>query len=192
MYIVLEDSEYSYVASTKVITLAAPYDSLSIGQIIKIVDVTTKSVFYDSGTQRYPISISGADITHTYDDENDANADDFQIIIDIGASAATPIHVSTGGAIASTVGDNRKVVATPGTAVALAASTAIKEVTVTAELDNTDVVVAGGSTVVAAPATRRGTPLYAGDSTTIATDDLAEVFIDAIVATEGVTFTYLT
>jgi len=191
MKTILDDSEYSYVASTKVITLAAPYTSLSAGQIIKIVDLTTGSVFYDVETQRYPISLSGADITHTYSDENDANADKLQIIIDIGGSPSTPIHVSTGGAVASTVGDNRQTVATPGTAVALAASTTIKEVTVTAETDNTDIVVVGGSTVVAALATRRGTPLYPGDSTTIAADNLAEVFIDAIVATEGVTYTHL-
>jgi len=109
----------------------------------------------------------------------------------LGGSADIPLHVSTGGAVASTVNDGRQVVATPGTAVALAASTAIKEVTVTAETNNTDIVCVGGSTVLADLATRRGTPLYAGDSATISADNLAEVFIDALVATEGVTFTYL-
>ena len=89
------------------------------------------------------------------------------------------------------VGDGRKTVTTPGTAVALAASTPVKEVTCSAELDNTDVVVVGGSTVIAALATRRGTPLYPGDSITLVVDDLAIVYIDAVVATEGVTFTYL-
>jgi len=108
-----------------------------------------------------------------------------------GATAADPIHVSTGGAIASTVGDGRAFVTTAGVRVALAASTAIKEVTITGETDNTDIVVVGGATVVAALATRRGTPLYPGDSVTIAADNLAEVYIDAMVSTEGVTFTYL-
>ena len=108
-----------------------------------------------------------------------------------GATAADPIHVSTGGAIASTVGDGRTFVTTAGARVALAASTAIKEVTITGETDNTDIVVVGGGTVVAALATRRGTPLYPGDSVTIAADNLAEVYIDAMVSTEGVTFTYL-
>ena len=96
MYIILEDSEYSYVASTKIITLAAPYDSLSVGQIIKIKDLTTGSVFYDVETQRFPISLSGADITHTYSDENDADADEFQIRIDIGGSAGIPIFTTEG------------------------------------------------------------------------------------------------
>ena len=108
-----------------------------------------------------------------------------------GANAAHPIHVSTDGAIASTVGDNRQVVTTAGTRVALAASTTIKEVTITAETDNTDIVVVGGVTCVAALATRRGTPLYPGDSVTIESDNLAEVYIDALVNGEGVTFTYL-
>ena len=191
MQIVLKDSEYSYVASTKVITLAAPYDGLSVGQIVRIVNLTTGSVFYEAATQRYPISLSGADITHTYDDSNDADTDKFQIIVDIGGSSSNPIHVSTDGAVASTVDDGRQVVATPGTAVALAASTTIKEVTITAELTNTDLVCVGGSTVVAALATQRGTPLYPGDSVTLKSDDLAEVFIDAIVATDGVVYTYL-
>ena len=185
MKIILDDSEYSYVASTKIITLAAPYDSLSVGQIIKIIDLTTGSVFYDVETQRFPISLSGADITHTYSDENDANTDKLQIILDIGGSASTPIHVSTSGAVASTVGDGRKTVSATGTAEALATSTPCKEVTVTAELDNTDVIVAGGSTVVADLATRQGTPLYPGDSTTIKTDNLVEVFLDVIVNGEG-------
>lgn len=91
--IILDDSEYSYVASTKVITLAAPYNTLSVGQIIRIADFTTGSVFYEASTQRYPISMSGADITHTYDDGNDADADKLQIIIDdVLALAATPFN----------------------------------------------------------------------------------------------------
>jgi len=108
-----------------------------------------------------------------------------------GATVGDPIHVSTGGAIATTVGSNRQVVAVPTTPVALAVSTSIKKVTITAETDNTDIVCVGGSNVLATLLTRRGTPLYPSDSMTLEADDLAEVFIDAIVATEGVTFTYL-
>lgn len=108
-----------------------------------------------------------------------------------GATAADPIHVSTGGAVASTIGDGRKEVSTAGSRETLATSTTVKEVTVTAELNNTDVVVVGGSTCVAALATRRGIPLYPGDSFTVATDNLVEVYIDSMVSTEGVTFTYL-
>uniref|UniRef100_A0A6M3MEW3 Uncharacterized protein n=1 Tax=viral metagenome TaxID=1070528 RepID=A0A6M3MEW3_9ZZZZ len=108
-----------------------------------------------------------------------------------GATVGDPIHVSTGGAIATTVGSNRQIVGTPTTPVALAASTAIKKVTVTAETNNTDIVCVGGANVLATLLTRRGTPLYPSDSITLEADNLAEVFIDALVATEGVTFTYL-
>lgn len=108
-----------------------------------------------------------------------------------GATASDPIHVSTGGAIATTVGDGRKTVTTAGTAVALSTTTTIKEVTCTAETDNTDIVVVGGSTVVASLATRRGNPLYPGDSITLAADNLNEVYVDSLVNGEGVTFSYL-
>ena len=108
-----------------------------------------------------------------------------------GASVADPIHVSTGGAVASTVGDGRQVVTTAGTRVALAVGTIVKEVTITAETDNTDIVVIGGTTVIAALATRRGTPLYPTDSITVVTDDLAEVYLDSLVNGEGVTYSYL-
>ena len=108
-----------------------------------------------------------------------------------GAAVGDPIHVSIGGAVASVVGDGRKVVASKGTAVALDTDTPIKEVTVTAETDNTEIVVVGGSTVIAALATRRGNPLYPSDSITIASDNLDEVFIDSLVDGEGVTYSYL-
>lgn len=106
----------------------------------------------------------------------DKTADAFKVITTV--PAAHEIH------------DGRQVVTTPGTAVALAASTVCKRVTITAETNNTDMVVVGGSTVVAALVTRRGTPLNPGDSYSQDTDNLSEVFIDALVATEGVTFTY--
>ena len=87
--------------------------------------------------------------------------------------------------------DGRKVVASAGTAERLvAAVTRCKKVTIMAELDNTDYVVVGDSTVVAALATRRGIPLGAGTSITLDVDDLYAVFVDAVVSGEGVTFIY--
>jgi threonine aldolase len=92
----------------------------------------------------------------------------------------------------------RQVVAVAGTAVALVTSpTAARSVAITAETDNTDIVVVGDSAVVAALATRKGTPLSAGQTTTITLQredgklDLSKIFIDAVVNTEGVTFTWL-
>ncbi len=89
------------------------------------------------------------------------------------------------------IGDGRKTVATAGTAEALAASTPAKVVFITAETDNTNPVTVGGSTVVGAEATRRGTPLYPGETITLLCDDLADIYVDAITNGEGVTFTYL-
>lgn len=88
------------------------------------------------------------------------------------------------------IGDGRKVVTTAGTALALDTSTPCKKVTITAETDNTGIIVVGGSTVVAALATRRGTPLNAGDSYEFDIDNLADVYLDTTVNGDGVTFTW--
>jgi hypothetical protein len=84
----------------------------------------------------------------------------------------------------------RKVVAAAGTAESLSSSTAIIQgVLVTAETDNTGTVVIGDSGVVAALATRKGTPLLAGDSTWVPIADLASVFVDVTTNGDGVTYT---
>ena len=99
-----------------------------------------------------------------------------------GGGAITPPTSFTSG---------RAVVTTAGTAVPLAGvSTPITQVIVTAEIDNTNTVVIGGSGVVAALLTREGTPLEAGDSVTIDIDDLNKIYIDSLVSGEGVTFNY--
>lgn len=113
----------------------------------------------------------------------------------------TSIVLAAGSAVIGKVGhditgidDGRKTVATAGTRLALASTTAAKLVIVTAYPHNTGIVVVGGANVVAAADTRRGTPLYAGESTPwIPIDDLAEVYIDATLSSsEGATFSYLT
>lgn len=87
--------------------------------------------------------------------------------------------------------DGRKVVAAAGTAERLVSTnTPCRKVTIMAELDNTNYVVIGDSTVVAALATRRGIPLSAGMSITLDVEDLYTLFIDAAVSTEGVTYLY--
>ncbi len=109
----------------------------------------------------------------------------------------TGIVLAAGTAVIGRVGhdttgtaDNRMVVTTAGTRVALAASTVAKWIIITAETDNTQTVVVGGATVVAALATRRGTPLEPGDSTAFPIDNLIDVNLDSLVSGEGVTFTY--
>ena len=92
----------------------------------------------------------------------------------------------------SVIGDGIKTVTTAATRVALSTTTTpITEVTITALSTNTGIIVVGGSTVVAAAATRRGTPLAAGDSVGLEVNSLASVWLDATVSGEGVSFTYL-
>jgi hypothetical protein len=91
------------------------------------------------------------------------------------------------------IADGRKVVATAGSRETLvAATTSCKKVDIVAELDNTGVIVVGGSTVVAAAATRRGVPLEAGDSYSMEIDDLVDIYLDTTVNGDGVTFIYYT
>lgn len=88
-------------------------------------------------------------------------------------------------------GDGRTTVTTAGTRVALTTTTTAKWVIITAETDNTGIVVVGTAAgVIAAIGTREGIPLAAGDSITLPCDDLAEIGLDATVDTEGVTYLY--
>ena len=100
--IILDDLEYTFDASLKTITLAAPYTGLSVGKIISIIDLKTNDVLYNSTTQRTDvISISGAVVTHTHGNTGQADTDELQITIDIGGSPTNPISVSTGASNAS-------------------------------------------------------------------------------------------
>jgi hypothetical protein len=70
-----------------------------------------------------------------------------------------------------------------------------ESVTITALATNTKVVCVGGPDVVAAAATRKGTPLEKGQTVRLSKEldgvsDLAHVFVDAEVNGEGVTFSY--
>ena len=111
--------------------------------------------------------------------------------LSVPLSSSNPLPVSVTSAN-TTVTDGRTVVTTAGTRVALASSTACKEVIITAETDNTGIVVVGAAaTVVAAIATRRGVPLAAGDSITLQIDNLADIGLDSTVSGDGVTFATL-
>jgi len=103
-----------------------------------------------------------------------------KLVGDSGSSLSTP----------ATVGHGRKTVASAGTAEALNASTACKSVVVTAETDNTGVIVVGGSGVLNTLASRTGTPLNAGESMSLDIGNLSAVFVDASVTGDGVTYTY--
>lgn len=69
-------------------------------------------------------------------------------------------------------------------------NTPCKKVEITAFTGNTGFVVIGDKTVIANSATRRGTPLMAGQTITMYIADLSVVYADVEVAGEGVTYTY--
>ena len=134
----------------------------------------------------------------------DAKRDNNYVTVLLGTSNAddaTPIRVYADPATQrllvdinlvthTAVGDGRLTVTTAGTRVQFA-SQACKKVIITAEIDNTDAVVVGGSTVVGALATRRGAPLFTGSSITVDISNMNLLYLDSVVDTEGVTFVYL-
>jgi hypothetical protein len=91
----------------------------------------------------------------------------------------------------SNLGDGLQLVASAGTAEALAAAaTPCRLIVVSARPENTDVVVVGASTVVAAAGTRRGISLVPGQSVSLHVKDVSSLFVDAVVSGEGVSYVY--
>lgn len=82
MQTIIGNSDYSFVASTKKITLAAPHHTVDEERVYKITNLSTGSVIYDHRRMTHDISVSAGVITHTYDASGMANADTLQIIID--------------------------------------------------------------------------------------------------------------
>src|SRR6266702_437557 len=91
----------------------------------------------------------------------------------------------------TSITDGNKIVTTAGTRVQLSSSSIpCQKVIVIAMTNNTNIVTVGGSDVVAALATRKGVPLYAGDSYDLYVSNLYLVYIDSLVNGEGVTYIY--
>ena len=82
MQMILGNSDYTFVASTKKITLVAPFDTLDEERILRITNLTTRAIIYDSERRTHPISVASGAITHTYDATGMANDDKLQIIVD--------------------------------------------------------------------------------------------------------------
>ncbi len=121
-------------------------------------------------------------------DQATANANEVVVkSITAGTNAIGRVGHDVGG-----IAHGRKVVATAGTDEALAASTAAKYVIITADAGNSGIICVGGTGVDAVAATRTGIPLSAGGSCGLDCDNLADIFIDATVSGEGVSFAYLT
>jgi hypothetical protein len=106
--------------------------------------------------------------------------------VDENGNVITPLEE------ASTIHDGSATVTTAGTAAPLiAAPTPCISVAICAKTTNTGVIAVGGSTVVASSSTRRGIPLSPGDSVSLDIADVSQIYIDATVSGDGVTYTYL-
>lgn len=93
------------------------------------------------------------------------------------------------------LGDGSKNVAAAGTAEQLSTvSTAIRWLAITARPGNTGKIAVGASTVRATAGSERGVLLAAGETVRLepdhGVDDLAQVWVDATVSGNGVTFAY--
>lgn len=96
------------------------------------------------------------------------------------------LNVNVGG---TAVGVGRKVTVTAGSAVQFS-SQACKYVVITAEEDNTDYVVIGGSGVVAELTARVGIPLSPSQNVRLEISNMSLLYLDSVVDTEGVVFAY--
>lgn len=103
-------------------------------------------------------------------------------------SATNPLP--TYDATTTGLGDGVKTVTAAGTDEALAASTAAKWATIQAQTDNTSKVAIGATGVDATVATGDGILLDPGDVVTVPCDNLADIFVDALVSGEGVRYIY--
>lgn len=113
-----------------------------------------------------------------------------ELVLGVGLVDADGNQIVPQG-VSNSVGDGRQTVTTAGTRVQLSASSVpCKKVTICAETDNTDFIVVGGATVVAALATRRGIPLNPGDTITLEVSNLNLVYLDSLVSTEGCSFLF--
>ena len=98
----------------------------------------------------------------------------------------------------SGIAHGRKTSTTPGTAVKLiAAATTCKRVIITALESNDNVVVIGGSGVLAGTNndggnTRTGIPLFMNQAAVVDIDDVSKLYLDVITSGNGVSFVYLT
>jgi hypothetical protein len=87
--------------------------------------------------------------------------------------------------------DGRKVVTTAGTRVVLGTggtNPARNTIAITAETDNTGIVVVGASTVVATVLTRQGVPLSPGATVVIQGVSESDIWLDSTVNGDGVTW----
>lgn len=105
------------------------------------------------------------------------------------------VPMTSGGGVTkppTTINSGRKTVTVPGTAEQLVSTiTVARQVIVTSPATNSDAVYIGGSSVSAVSGSEQGLLLNPTGSASIDIDDISKVWIDSVVAGEGVTFTYI-
>jgi hypothetical protein len=111
-----------------------------------------------------------------------------------GATTIVPMPGGTGGTPPpANINCNRKTVTTPGTAERLTTTfTLCRKVIITAPSGNGGEVYVGCSQVSAVAGSQKGLLLLPTGSVSIDINDVSKIYIDATVAGEGVTYTYLT
>ena len=100
-----------------------------------------------------------------------------ELVLGVGIVDSNGNLVVPEGTSAS-LGDGRQTVTTAGTRVQLSISSVpIRKVIIVAETDNTNYIVIGGATVIAALANRRGIPLGPGDSVNLNASNLNLIYM---------------
>lgn len=80
---VIPDSDYTLNAAAKTITLAAAYSGISVGQIAKIVDLTSGEILYDADIPVFndpQVTVSSGVITYKQGNYM-ANTDKLRILV---------------------------------------------------------------------------------------------------------------
>ncbi len=111
-----------------------------------------------------------------------------------GGATVVPMPGATGGTPPpANINCNRKTVTTPGTAERLTTTfTLCRKVIITAPSGNSGEIYVGCSQVSAVAGSQKGLLLLPTGSVSIDINDVSKIYIDATVAGEGVTYTYLT
>ena len=155
---------------------------------IQRTELNTRNIDTDTGLIQADTTIIATKATAIQSDSTICAAKSTLIAADTTIIATKAVEIATNTSGIASINDGRKTVTTAGSAEALASSTTVRYVVVSAEVDNTGVIVVGGTAVVATLATRRGYPLNAGEGIGIPIDNLADVYIDSTVNGDGVTF----
>jgi large exoprotein involved in heme utilization and adhesion len=93
---VIPNAKYTLDASAGTITLASPYDTLELSQLVAVIDLNTNDVVYDVNIKREGVTLSGGVITYTADSNIMFDEDDLRIVYDdmAGGGGASSIFIA--------------------------------------------------------------------------------------------------